>query len=114
MPPSTRTYLDHVMAKNIKQFNKAVCLVTVFVNSSQCLVAGRGIVIVEVVIPTAPVILLLYLFLCHFSPSHLSFQFIGSSHRKFSSHNFVPSHWEVKAMTDKIYVILLLFKQTSP
>jgi len=50
------------MAKNIKQFNKAVRLVTVFLNSSQCLVAGSGIVNVEVVIPTVPVILLLYLF----------------------------------------------------
>jgi len=82
MPSSTHTYLDHVMGKNIKQFNKAVHLVTVFVNSSQCLVAGRGIVNVEVVIPTVPVILLLYLFLCHFSPSRLSFQYIGLSHHE--------------------------------
>ena len=46
----------------------------VFLNSSQCLVAGRGIVSVEVIIPTVIVTLLLYLFYVTFLHpiSHLS------------------------------------------
>ena len=42
----------------IKQF----ILWLYFLSSSQCLVAGRGVINVEAVIPTVPVILLLYLF----------------------------------------------------